>query len=117
MKPIPALMLKFIPVKCKAIIPPIKAKGTLSIVSIASFTLPKVINRIKKITNKHIGIMLAKVLFALCWFSNSPFQLILKSSVSFIALSTFSCASFIVLPRSLSLTENFTVIYLSLLSL
>ena len=74
-KPIPALILKLMPVICKANMPPIKAKGTFIIVNTASFTLPYVTNKIRNTASRQIGTTLAKVALALCWFSNSPFQL------------------------------------------
>jgi hypothetical protein len=72
--PIPALILKFIPVKCSANMPPIKANGTFKIVSSASLALPNVMNKIRNMASKHTGTTCAKVALARCWFSNSPFH-------------------------------------------
>ncbi|MNY18119.1 hypothetical protein D3C86_1514770 [compost metagenome] len=74
--PIPAEILKFIWVTCRASIPPINANGTFIIVSKASFAFPNVTNRIIKIPSKQSGTTLLSVLPALCAFSNSPFQVI-----------------------------------------
>ena len=62
----PALILKLMPVMCKANMPPINAKGTFKIVNNASFTFPNVMNKIRNIANKQIGTTLAKVEVALC---------------------------------------------------
>lgn len=54
-KPTPADIPKFIPVTCKAKIPPIKAKGTLSKTNAASLALPNRISKSIKIATKLIG--------------------------------------------------------------
>ncbi|MNS23503.1 hypothetical protein D3C72_553200 [compost metagenome] len=70
--PIPAEILKLMPVINKAKIPPIMANGTLFNTSKESFTFPKRTKRIKKITSKLIGTAVDNWLVARCWFSKSP---------------------------------------------
>jgi hypothetical protein len=64
--PIPAEMLKFVPVRCKAVIPPIIANGTLSKISPASVTFPNNTNRMKKIRIRLIGTTIFNLREALC---------------------------------------------------
>jgi hypothetical protein len=64
--PIPAEILKLVPVKRRAAIPPIIAKGILTIINPASMTFPKRTNRIKKISNMLIGTTILSLFEALC---------------------------------------------------
>ena len=68
MKPMPAEMLKFMPVICKAQMPPITAKGRLSMTSMESLTLPKVVKRIRKIAKRQMGTTTDRVFSALDGF-------------------------------------------------
>src|SRR6185312_2826469 len=71
-KPIPAEMLKFMPVISNARMPPIIAKGTLLSTSSESLKLPNRMNRIKNIISRLIGTTWLSRLVARCWFSKSP---------------------------------------------
>ena len=113
----PADMLKLVPVINNAAIPPIIAKGTFSSTMPASFILPNMTNKIRKMSSRLTGTTCARRFVALCWFSKSPAQTISFPLSSCTASSTFFCASAMVLPISLPLTENFTALYLRFSSL
>jgi hypothetical protein len=64
--PMPADMLKFVPVISRATMPPTTAKGTLRKTRPASFRFQNMINNRRNISNKLIGTTSISLLEALC---------------------------------------------------
>src|ERR1039457_5562312 len=111
-KPIPAEILKLVPVMNNAAIPPTIAKGTLRNTRPASLKFPNILNKRRKINNRLIGTICCSLLVALCWFSKSPCHTIEYPDFNLTLFSILSWASFMALPISLPRTENFTAEYL-----
>ena len=106
MKPIPADILKLIPVTNSANIPPMIANGTLLSTRSESRILPKRINKTKNIISKLIGTTCESLLVARsCSQNHPPIPGDIPLGSDILAF-TLSWASFMVLPMSRPRMEN-----------
>ena len=74
MYPTAAEMLKFVPQRYSAKVPPMIANGRLSIINSASPTDWKALNKSTKMIKRTIGTMMYKRVSARCWSSKRPLQ-------------------------------------------